>query len=342
MAASNDSTPRTLAEAIDAYLRQVDGSSSPHMSAAYQQALKLFTDVLAKQHHIKPTATPITALGVGWARSYLEYLQAERAVETEHLYSRAVLSFYEAAETAEWAEVPAAELADYLREHRRPKEHHIPDPPVEAIATIVECAAASPVPAGENVNDRDRLRIMRDKAFVLMLADTGLKVSEICDLRREAINTKAGCLVLDGIAIGLSNETMQAINTYLSARQQLDAQQKLQPDVSKLPLFARHDKRASDNVLPVSRWTASNIVNDWVRLAIPESEQREIEEKGQTISPQTFRHYFVLKTLEETGDLLTTQALARHTDPSTTRRYMQYLDTNGSDGSGPNKPEHQE
>lgn len=335
MPASDDHTPNTLAAAIEVYLADIDRSSSPHMSAAYQQALKLFTDVLIKQCKVKPTTTPISELGVGWAQSYLEYLQAERAVETEHLYSRAVLNFYETVEKSGWAEVDASELAEYLREHRRPKEHHIPDPPVDAIATIIQHAATSPVPVGEDSNERDRLRIMRDKAFVLTLADTGLKVSEICDLRRESVNNETGKLQYDGVTIALSSEALRAINGYLSARQQLDSQQKLKPDTAKLPLFARHDKRASDNILPVSRWTASNIVNEWVKLAIPEEERQELQKKGQTISPQTFRHYFVLKMLEQTGDLTVTQTLARHTDPSTTRRYMQYLDENGTEGSTP-------
>ena len=183
-----------------------------------------------------------------------------------------------------------------------------------------------PIPQGEDINERDQLRILRDKAFILTLADTGLKVSEICDLRRKHVNLAQQLLHFDSIPLSISPRTAQAIQSYLAARQKLDAQQRLQPDHGELALFARHDKRASSKILPISRWTASNIVDEWVRLALPEQMRAELEERGQVISPQTFRHYFVVTMLEQTGDLSTTQTLARHSDPSTTRRYMQYLE----------------
>ena len=322
-------SPSTLQDAIETYLAEIRRNASPHLTAAYQQALKLFIEMLASQLNIKARSTPITELRVGWAEDYLRYLQAERAVETEHLYSRAVLDFYTTAEQNGWANVDASQLATYLRKNRRPKQHRIPDPPVQAISTIVDYAASMPVPQGEDINERDRLRILRDKAFILTLADTGLKVSEICDLRRKHVNLAQQLLHFDSIPLSISPRTAQAIQSYLAARQKLDAQQRLQPDHGELALFARHDKRASSKILPISRWTASNIVDEWVRLALPEQMRAELEERGQVISPQTFRHYFVVTMLEQTGDLSTTQTLARHSDPSTTRRYMQYLEETG-------------
>lgn len=330
MPASNSApSPSTLQHAVETYLAEVRRNASPHLAAAYQQALKLFVDVLENGQNVKARKTPVAELRVGWAEAYLRYLQAERAVETEHLYSRAVLDFYEMAEQREWADVEAARIADYLRDNRRPKQHRVPDPPVQAITTIIEYAASLPVPQGADVNERDQLRILRDKAFVLTLADTGLKVSEICDLRRKHVNLAEQNLLFDGIPLSISSRTTQALQHYLAARHKLDTQQRLQPNPGDLALFARHDKRASDNILPISRWTASNIIDEWVRLALPAEMRAGLEERGQAISPQTFRHYFVVTTLEQTGDLSTTQTLARHTDPSTTRRYMQYLDGDG-------------
>src|SRR5690606_19258131 len=176
-------------------------------------ALKLFIEVLAKQLNIKARTTPITELRVGWAEDYLRYLQAERAVETEHLYSRAVLDFYTTAEQNGWANVEASQLATYLRNNRRPKQHRIPDPPVQAISTIVDYAAAVPVPQDDDVHERDRLRILRDKAFILTLADTGLKVSEICDLRRKHVNLAQQLLHFDSIPLSISPRTAQAIQS---------------------------------------------------------------------------------------------------------------------------------
>lgn len=332
MPLQTDKNPLTLQQAVDSYLAEIERTASVHMNAAYQQAIKLFLDTLKDQHKKKPEQTPITELGVGWAGDYLAYLQTERAVETEHLYSRAVLDFYSVVEARGWAEVSATELADYLRENRRPKQHRVPDPPTDAINTIIEYAATTPIPATEDSSERDYLRRLRDKAFILVLAETGLKVSEICELQREHLDLNTGALQLDGIRLALSTRSTLAIQNYLAARHKLDSQQKHQPEHGKLPLFARHDKRASANVLPISRWTASNIIDEWVHTALPAEMRSELENKQQTISPQTFRHYFVLATLEQTGDLTATQALARHTDPSTTRRYMQRLENEESNG----------
>lgn len=324
--------PLTLQQAIDVYLAEIERDASVHMNAAYQQALKLFLDVLRDQHKKKPDQTPITEIGVGWAEDYLAYLQAERAVETEHLYSRAMLDFYATVEAQGWADVSTEELATYLRENRRPKQHRVPDPPTNAINTIIEYAATTPIQATEDGSERDYLRMLRDRAFILMLAETGLKVSEICDLHREHLDLAEGALQLDSVRLALSTRTRSAIQSYLTARRKLDSQQKHQTNPDKLPLFARHDKRASDNILPISRWTASNIIDEWVRTALPSEMRSELESKQQTISPQTFRHYFVIATLEQTGDLTTTQTLARHTDPSTTRRYMQRIENEETNG----------
>lgn len=325
MPTRSQTPPATLQDALDAYIAGTERTASPQLTTAYQQALKLFIDVLETEQGIKATTTPVTALRVGWAEDYLNYLQQHRAVETEHLYSRAILDFYAEVEGNGWAEVDTEALSRLLQEKRRPKQHRIPDPPTEAIDRIIDYATATPVPAGEHVHERDRLRLLRDKAFVLVLADTGLKVSEMCDLRRSQLGAELRTLQIDGTTLSLATRTRRAIQRYLTAREKLDSQQTATTNQETLPIFARHDKRASNAVLPISRWTAANIVDEWVRLALPTEERHQLEASGQAISPQTFRHYFVLTTLEHTGDVSQTQALARHTDRSTTRRYMHTL-----------------
>jgi len=111
---------------------------------------------------------------------------------------------------------------------------------------------------------------------------------------------------------------------YLSARHKMDSNQRLLPS-EHLPLYARHDKRAGKHVLPISRWTGANIIDYWVSQTLPPDKQVELTKPEQTITPHTFRHYFVLMTLTETGDITTTRSLARHKDPATTRRYIQSL-----------------
>ncbi len=318
--------PRTLQEAIAHYLNRVDLTHSPQVGAAYTQALNLFRQMLHSQLHLDAQREPITNLSIAWGQAYLTYLQSARSVETEHLYSRALVDFFDYAEKKGWAAVNAAEMAAYVAAHRRPKEHNIPHPPLEAIDRLLAYVAAVPVPSGSHTSERERLRVLRDRAFLLTLAETGLKVSEICALRRRHFRAEARAIQLDdeGPTLRLTPITSQAISTYLRERVKLDTSQTLQPSAD-LPLFARHDKRAGKRVLPFTRWTSANIIESWTRLALPAAERAALEATGRHITAQTFRHYFVINTLAQTRDLTITRTLARHGDLSTTRRYLRAL-----------------
>lgn len=316
--------PGTLTEAIAEYLALVAQTSTPHVHAAATQALTLFKDMLRRQYKLSPTKIAPYQLGAGWFAAYLSYLQTTKAIETEHLYSRALLDFYTHAAASRWTEANPQTLQAYLNQHRRPKQHHIPDPPTDLITIFLTRLAAVPVPDSTTASLRDRLRIQRDKAFIPTLADTGLKVSEICDLRRNHYLANKSCVRLHPqTTLPLQAQANTALTAYLTLRNQLD--QKQPYTQADLPLFARHDKRTSNHVLPISRWTAANIINHWLTTLLSPSERAQLHHPDKAISPQTFRHYFVVTTLATTGDIAHTQALARHSDRSTTRRYLHHV-----------------
>jgi integrase len=196
---------------------------------------------------------------------------------------------------------------------------------MEAVAQILTYVENAPIPERENGANRERLRILRDRAFLLTLASTGLRVSEICELRCHNLDQITGTLHLTtGETLTLPAGTRRAVRAYLDERRPLDESQPhhLNPD---LPLFARHDKRAGRRVLPISRWTGANIVEDWVAQGLSIQLRQELDKKGQSITPHTLRHYFVLATLSDTGSIETTQQLARHADRATTRRYLRSI-----------------
>ncbi|MCB0180129.1 MAG: tyrosine-type recombinase/integrase, partial [Anaerolineae bacterium] len=116
--------------------------------------------------------------------------------------------------------------------------------------------------------------------------------------------------------VRFSPRSLQYISLYLSLRSELDQQQGRQ---KVLPIFARHDKRASKRVLPISARTAENIVTDYVVHFLGE------EARG-TITPHTFRHYFVTRVARQ-HDILVAQNLARHESISTTSGYTHLTDT---------------
>jgi site-specific recombinase XerD len=87
-----------------------------------------------------------------------------------------------------------------------------------------------------------------------------------------------------------------------------------------LPLFARHDKRAGNKVLPLSSRSVQQIVDRWVSHFLGNVYLYEI-------TPHSFRHYFVTTVLRSTGgDIEIAKKLARHADISTTMRYAHLSD----------------
>jgi integrase len=84
--------------------------------------------------------------------------------------------------------------------------------------------------------------------------------------------------------------------------------------LSSLPLFARHDRGAGKKVLPITTRTGQNIINERVRESLGEG-------AVGTITPHSFRHYFVTTVLNATGNLKLAQELARHTNIAITQRY---------------------
>lgn len=168
----------------------------------------------------------------------------------------------------------------------------------------------------------ERLRFLRDRAFLVTLADTGLRVHEICALRRGDIDWNEGRAMIIGkgnkqAVIRFSSRSLAALKDYLAQRSKLDGASGR--PLSALPLFARHDKGAGKKVKPMSTATGRNIVEERASEILgPDFDGR--------ITPHSFRHYFVTTVLRASGNLKLAQELARHTNISVTQRYAHLSD----------------
>jgi len=168
----------------------------------------------------------------------------------------------------------------------------------------------------------ERLRAMRDRAFLLMLADTGLRVHEACKLRRGDVDWNEGRAVIIGkgdkqAVVRFSTRSMKAIKDYLSLRAQLDGGSGRQ--LAALPLFARHDKGAGKKIKSITPTTGRNIVAERVEEILG-------KESAGKITPHSFRHYFVTTVLRGSGNLKLAQELARHSNIQVTQRYAHLSD----------------
>ena len=312
-----------LKDAIEEYLVAIYRSHPQTTYMAYRRALSLFLSATAKEFDVRAGKESVTALRNAWGEHFLVFLQKKHAIETEHLYSRAVLDFYRHVAATGWAAVDVDDLEQYIAAHRRPKRYMPPSPPLEAVRQVLEYAQATMPPPAENKFDREHLRVLRDRTFLLTLADTGLRISEIIDLRLNHLSEDRQFLALAN-PLPFSARAGHALDAYLAARLPLD---RIQVHLARgsLPIFARHDKRAGKRVLPISRWTGNNIVDLWAQMALSEETLSDLRARGQAITPHTFRHYFVVTTLTATGDAEATRRLARHGHPSTTRRYVRSM-----------------
>jgi site-specific recombinase XerD len=162
------------------------------------------------------------------------------------------------------------------------------------------------------------LEALRDRAFVLTLVDTGLRISEACALKRSDIDWMEGRAIIIGkgdkqAVIRFSNRSIDALKAYLHARSVIDPNSRI--PLGSQPLFARHDIRASKKVRPI---TAGGM---WKAI------KSRIEEAGvgrNEVRIHDFRHYFVTMTYLAKGDLKLSQELARHESISTTNRYAHF------------------
>ncbi len=89
--------------------------------------------------------------------------------------------------------------------------------------------------------------------------------------------------------------------------------------MGSLPIFARHDKGAGKKVKPITTTTGRNIVADWVEKMLG-------KDAVGSITPHSFRHYFVTRVLQSSGNLKLAQDLARHKNIAVTQRYAHLAD----------------
>ena len=309
----------TVQQALDQYLHEVRYSRSELTHRAYSQAVRRFAETL-REHHVPPSTTPVEQLCTEWMAWFIESLRSY-AVATEQLYLTALSGFYEYIAAEELAAVNLPGLQQLRRRRTRREATRLPPFPRQEIERILETAQQAGVAPPEET--RERLRLLRDRALLFVLADTGLRVAEACRLTRGHIDWHESRAVVLGkgnreAVVRFSSRSLRYVRAYLEARADLDGAQSR--SLSALPVFARHDRGAGKRVLPISTRTAEKIVAHWVEATLGAAARG-------TITPHTFRHYFVTMVLRGSGgNIRLAQELARHRSIVTTQRYTHLSD----------------
>jgi integrase/recombinase XerC len=314
----NTNASTTIAQALEDYLRSVSLARSQNTAETYKHAMNMFSAVLSARH-LDPDKTSAASLpedAIAWFAAHLKVY----AAATELLYLQAAKGFFEylAAENLASPNLPRLRLL--LRQRSRRPGVRLPQFPREDIEKVLEYAktiSESPVD-----DQNELLRSLRDRAFLLTLSDTGLRVHEACKLRRGDLDWNEAKAVIIGkgdrqAVVRFSGRAVQALRDYLSVRAFLDGASG--KPLASLPLFARHDKGAGKKVKPITTTTGRNIVSQRVKEALG------AEAQG-SITPHSFRHYFVTTVLRASGNLKMAQELARHKNIAVTQRYAHLSD----------------
>lgn len=302
-----------IADSFKEYLESVELSRSINTHLAYSNAIKYLWMTLIS-HNIDPTMDSVNELHeevISWFASDLKGY----AAASEQLYITAVKGYIEFLIAENLSDINLSKVKLLIKQRTRRPGIRLPQFPAEDIIKILN--KLEKIEFGLINSDRDKLRAMRNKAFVITLADTGLRVHEACNLRRGDVDWREGRALVVGkgnrqTVVRFSKRSIFSIKAYLNERSTLDGKSGKQ--LGALPLFARHDKGAGKKIKPITPTTGRNIVNESVREILG-------EEAIGTITPHSFRHFFVTKVLTVTGNLKLAQNLARHKNISVTQRY---------------------
>src|SRR3990170_6428864 len=201
---------------------------SPKTIFAYRNALEQFVKVVGEDAELN-------------TEMYSKFLISlkQKSASTQRVYTTAVLKLYAFCKAGNWAELKEA-TAYYGRKSGK----RIVNFDREAIEQVIEyCSRLN----GD-------LLALRDRAFVLTLADTGLRISEACAPKRGGIDWEECRAIIIGkgdkqAVIRFSNRSIQALKGYLRARTNVDPNSR--KPLASQPLFARHDITASKTIKPI-------------------------------------------------------------------------------------------
>jgi integrase/recombinase XerC len=315
----NSIPPRlTIVQACQAYLESITLSRSSNTARTYRNGLNMFLLTLSK-HGIDADKVPAKDLeedAIIWMSTALK----ESAPTTERLYLTATVGFFEYLTGEKIAPVNLPRIRLLIKQRARRPGQRLPQFPRDSIEKVLQYV--DQLPAVQAETETERLRNLRDRAFLFTLADTGLRVNEACKLRRGDIDWNEGRAVIIGkgdkqAVIRFSNRVMRALRDYLSARAKLDGASGR--PLPSLTMFARHDRGAGKKIKPITTATGRNIVTQRVCEALG------VEAVG-SITPHSFRHYFVTTVLRASGNLKLAQELARHSNIAVTQRYAHLSD----------------
>ncbi len=308
----------SIKKSIDLFIQNIGLSRSENTEKTYKNAMNAFSQMLTESG-IDPEES-VDLLSEKIFSNYAKYLKAY-SPSTESLYINVAKNYFEFLAAEEIKNFNLFQTKLLIKNRTRKPGIRLPQFPQHDIAEVLDYAMDR-LPGLPCETEQDKLINLRDSAFLITLADTGLRIHEACNLRRGTIDWFSNKAIIIGkgnkeAVIRFSDRSIEKLKLYLNERSILDGSTGL--PLASLPVFARHDKGAGSKVLPITTKTGRLIVNTRVGECLG-------KEAVGTITPHSFRHYFVTNVLKKTGNMKIAQEFARHSSVTVTQRYTHFSD----------------
>lgn len=313
-----------ITDTIERYLDDAATGAS-FTRRTYRTAMNRFQAYLTEKR-IPPESSEVARLDVDRLLAFATWLLDEAAIgqRTLHTYLAALVGWVNFLQVRGWLPFTPQELARFqdgvkrVRRNQRPPDL-LPHPPrPEEMEALVQ--AAREIPLRRENDQRELLAKLRDIAIVEVLRCTGLRVGELVKISRKQLDDQELAAWVLGKRgkmrrVYFDERAWSAMRRYLLERQSYDGSSGR--PMADLPVFARHDKRAGEKVLPLTTESVQNVIR---KLA----ERADLAAKG--ITPHALRHYFATRIYQTTRDLAVTQTALGHSNPNTTRIYAKLED----------------
>ena len=303
----------SINQSITMFLDNISLSRSENTEKTYRHAMNAFKEML-EENGIDSDGS-IDFLSEKIFNDYARYLKAY-SPSTESLYINVAKNYFEFLAAEDIKSFNLFQTKLLIKNRTRKPGIRLPQFPEHDIQSIIDYAMNTiPFLAADTKNDY--LINLRDAAFLITLADTGLRIHEACNLRRGTIDWFSGKALIIGkgnkeAVIRFSDRSLNLMKNYLNERAILDGSTGSM--LSVLPVFARHDKGSGHKILPITTKTGRLIVSERVKECLG-------KDAVGTITPHSFRHYFVTNVLKKTGNMKVAQEFARHSSVTVTQRY---------------------
>jgi len=286
----------TLYQMIDGYMLAAESRLSPHTIADYSNTFRKLTAFLESD-------LPANEITTGTIEAFLA---AQKGLKKKTLlnYHTGLSALWQ------WGESRGIVVRNIIRDITPPKPEIMEIQPfTEEDIKLIFASLSKTKPyytAGRREAQNTLHFADRSRAMILLMLDTGVRVSELCDLKVKDVDLRNKQVTVFGKgskerSIPISPRTAQSLWRYFTSK----------PDqLVFMPAFS------TDQGLKLDR---ANVLKQCKRIG---------ERAGvQDCHPHRFRHTFAIQYLRNGGDIYTLQKILGHSTLDMVKRYLMIAQT---------------